>query len=226
MTVLVLVATVFAAVMLWSLLCEKANEQPPAAAQPPAVGGNVTAAVVRSRPRVQEQRAVKAVAQIRPLRPQQAKLAARTSGAGIYRGSSYVPTEEDERFTAIFEEAFGPHLEEGFYTAIAGASHTNDDGTHRRRIIRECAMGERLDLIHETQNSYDKNAVAVKRATGEQLGYLARNTAQQVVSSLKHGMGWTAYFRKQTHLPETGKTAGAIILLLCCRNKSADPLKK
>lgn len=59
-----------------------------------------------------------------------------------------------------------------FYLQVHGITHRNDDGSSRQRIIRECAVGEELELVPEPDNPYDSDAIKVCRKTGEQLGYL------------------------------------------------------
>jgi hypothetical protein len=132
----------------------------------------------------------------------------------IYESSSYIPTQQDLFFNAAFEKVFGDALEYGFYLTLAGVSHRNPDGTSRRRLIDECTVGDILTPVREPENPYDPNAVAVKRRDGAQIGYLPARVAAEAVSAAKHGTVFLAAFRCQTLNPETGKTVGALILLL------------
>lgn len=65
-------------------------------------------------------------------------------------------------------------------TKIRGVSECNDDGTSRQSLIRGCRAGEVLIARREPWNRYDKNAIAVVTASGEQLGYLSSDLAEQL----------------------------------------------
>ena len=124
---------------------------------------------------------------------------------------------EDGLFEATIDRVI-PSLdrEKAFYTKVAGVSHPNDDGSSCARIIEECEIFECLNLIWQTENKFDPNAVAVRRVgTGEQLGYLEARLAAEVVRSLKtQGPCWTALFRHPTHHPETGQVVGAVLYMV------------
>jgi hypothetical protein len=107
--------------------------------------------------------------------------------------------------------------EKDFYTKVAGVSHSNEDGSSRAHIIAKCKVFECLNLVWETENKFDPNAVAVRRVgTGEQLGYLEARLAAEVVHALKtRGPCWTALFRQPTHHPETGQVVGAVLYMVC-----------
>jgi len=124
---------------------------------------------------------------------------------------------EDEVFEATIERAI-PLLDrkKAFYTKVAGVSHSNDDGSSRAGIITKCEVFECLNLVWETENKFDPNAVAVRRVgTGEQLGYLEARLASEVVHALKTwGPCWTALFRQPTYHPETGTVVGAILYMV------------
>jgi len=62
--------------------------------------------------------------------------------------------------------------EQSFRTMIAGVTKQNTDGTDRQAFIKTLRSGEELRLAREASNPYDKYAVAVFRASGEQLGYV------------------------------------------------------
>lgn len=76
-----------------------------------------------------------------------------------------------------------------FFGQVAGESHHNADGTSRQAIIPRCRVGELLRLEHEPDNPYDINAIRVLRQTGEQIGYLPRDFAAEVVS--RSAKGWS-----------------------------------
>jgi hypothetical protein len=81
---------------------------------------------------------------------------------------------------------------EHFFGQVAGESHRNDDGTDRQAIIRRCRVGELLVLQHEPDNPHDINAIRVLRQNGEQIGYLEREFAGEVVSRSAKGRHYHA----------------------------------
>jgi hypothetical protein len=130
-------------------------------------------------------------------------------------GLDYEPTEEDAGFTAACREAFAQCMEYGFYCPIAEVSHSNDDGISRRLLLRDCGMGERLTLVHESRSRYRLNAVAIQRFNGDKLGYLPAQAAQEWVRAKAEGRDWLALFRKHTFIPDTARVAGGVIFLMC-----------
>lgn len=76
---------------------------------------------------------------------------------------------------------------EHFFGNVAGESHYNADGTDRQDIIPRCRVGEPLILAHEPDHPHDINAIRVLRANGQQIGYLERELAGQVVSRSAKG---------------------------------------
>lgn len=62
-----------------------------------------------------------------------------------------------------------------FICDVAGASHSNIDGTERQSIVKKCKRLEPIALRHEIGNRHDKHAVQILRATGEQLGYIPKS---------------------------------------------------
>ena len=74
------------------------------------------------------------------------------------------------------------------FTQVAGESHRNADGSDRQAIIQHCRVGELLALEHEPDNSHDINAIRVLRRSREQIGYLTRDFAGEVVS--RSAKGW------------------------------------
>lgn len=79
-----------------------------------------------------------------------------------------------------------------FFAHVAGESHRNADGSDRQAIIPRCHVGELLALEHEPDNPHDINAIRVLRQTGEQIGYLQREFAGEVVSRSAKGYSYHA----------------------------------
>src|ERR1700752_5317685 len=79
-----------------------------------------------------------------------------------------------------------------FFANIVGESYRNADGADRQSIIKQCQVGEPLLLEHEPDNPHDINAIRVLRPNGEQIGYLEREFAGQVVSQTGKGTTFDA----------------------------------
>ncbi len=78
-------------------------------------------------------------------------------------------------------------MSRSFHTKVVDVTHPNPDGTSRQQIIRRCRRGEALLLVREPDNLFDSNAVKVCRETGEQIGYLYREVAEEVAPLLDAG---------------------------------------
>ncbi len=87
--------------------------------------------------------------------------------------------DEDEPST---EGALRP-----FYSKVVGITQTNADGSRRQRVAACCKQGEKLRLVREPDNHYDPNAVMVERLSGEQLGFLSRELADEIAPRLDRG---------------------------------------
>src|SRR5207249_3119713 len=81
---------------------------------------------------------------------------------------------------------------EHFFGDVAGESHHNADGSDRQAIIPRCRVGELPVLEHEPDNPHDINAIRVLRQNGEQIGYLEREFAGEVVSRSAKGLKFHA----------------------------------
>jgi hypothetical protein len=62
--------------------------------------------------------------------------------------------------------------EQSFHTTIRGVTQRNADGADRQALLKALRPGEQLRLVREPRNPYDKYAVGVFKASGEQLGYV------------------------------------------------------
>jgi hypothetical protein len=59
--------------------------------------------------------------------------------------------------------------------------------SYRQKEIKLCHEGERLILKREPENKYDRNAIAVLRENGGQIGYLSRDDAEWVARIMDNG---------------------------------------
>jgi hypothetical protein len=74
-----------------------------------------------------------------------------------------------------------------FRVSVSGVDETNTDGTSRQRWINQLRLGDRLVLARDPTSRYDPNAVAVRCTTGEQIGYLSKSKAGEVIPYLDAG---------------------------------------
>jgi hypothetical protein len=66
------------------------------------------------------------------------------------------------------------------YATVACVTRRNDDGKPRQKIIKECHVGEELRLIRDPDHPSDPHAVRVCRISGEQIGWLRKETTAVV----------------------------------------------
>lgn len=59
-----------------------------------------------------------------------------------------------------------------FKCAIAGAIHPNSDGSSRQDAIAKLLPGERLALVRDPDNPFDKHAIAVFNSKNQQIGFM------------------------------------------------------
>lgn len=125
----------------------------------------------------------------------------------------YRPDSEDAAFEQVLTDHIGSAIDKHFYSKLAGVTHANADGGDRQQLIAKCAMGEFLELVREPNNAFDPNAIRVVNEDGDQLGYLARDAAEQIARDLdQRGRIWIAVVRK-AEKAEEGKYAGAVLCL-------------
>ncbi len=114
-----------------------------------------------------------------------------------------------------------------YHAKVVGVSFTNPDGKSRQRIIAGCYPCELLQLRPEPENPVDKNAVVVLRASGEQIGYLQADQAEEVSRRLSCGWHYVPIIKEI--LGEDCDAPGRGVLLLIAVAKphvSLDRLKK
>ena len=106
------------------------------------------------------------------------------------RGIEVSATASDSEVKTLYDSCY--HVRH-FFTKIADARHRNQDGSSRQRALRDVQPLEWLDLQHESENAADPCAISVKRANGEQLGYLPSETARRLLEQLQQGYRFGAY---------------------------------
>ena len=93
---------------------------------------------------------------------------------------------------SILKSLFGlkpdePEPIRDFYTKVVGVSHRNSDGSSRQRALKGCRQGMALQLIPEPNNPYDSDAIAVMTEAGNQIGYIASDTASKLRHYIEKG---------------------------------------
>jgi hypothetical protein len=69
-----------------------------------------------------------------------------------------------------------------FTTRVAGVTHSNDDGSSRQKILEDCSAGEVIVIAPEPNNRYDRDAWALRRQDGQQIGYLPAGTKSSIAT--------------------------------------------
>ena len=81
----------------------------------------------------------------------------------------------DDEFESWIKQTFGHKIDKVLLTTVAGVTFDNEDGTNRQSLIGQCVTYQRLSLVAEPENKYDKGAVRVETQDGRMLGYVPRN---------------------------------------------------
>lgn len=121
----------------------------------------------------------------------------------------------DEYFESVVHEAHGDRIQKAFYSKISGASYLNDDGTSRREAIELCSPLDVLTPVHEADNPYDPNAIAIYSPHGVQIGYVEKRAAGEIIrASTREELVWKFVFRRATINAETFKTLGCVLYIV------------
>jgi hypothetical protein len=105
-----------------------------------------------------------------------------------------------------------------FFASIAGESHVNRDGSSRQAILARCHVAEPLRLEREPDNPVDPHALKVCRLTGEQLGYVPADLAEDLVDDLDHLVPFLARVGR----PAGGPHLGGVLLIVALRVPGTD----
>lgn len=85
-----------------------------------------------------------------------------------------------------------------FYARLAGGFHMNSDGSSRQTAIAELRPCDELQLIHDTDNAFDPNAICVMAPSGQQIGYLESRLAGETVRRTQKGISTKAFVSNVT----------------------------
>lgn len=125
----------------------------------------------------------------------------------------YLPDREDLAFEQVLTARIGSAIDKHFYSKLVGVTHLNADGGDRQELISKCAMCDVVELVREPNNPFDPNAIQVQNKDGQQLGYLARDVAEQIaLDFLRRGRIWIALIRR-VEKAEEGKYVGIVLCL-------------
>jgi hypothetical protein len=106
--------------------------------------------------------------------------------------------KKEERDRARAEEKERRERLWHIFTKVSGVSFPNDDGIERQEIIRHCRRGEVLRLIHDPTNRYSPFAIKVLRQTGQQIGHIPEQWAEQVCELMQDGCDVSAQITNVT----------------------------
>ncbi len=101
-----------------------------------------------------------------------------------------------------------------YFSAVAGESFDNPNGTSRQKILSRCASGEAIELVHERGNRHDRWAVQVLRKSGEQIGYLPREQSKDFVARMQRGDVYVAGLVEVTGGTREKPSRGAVLYIL------------
>ncbi len=99
-----------------------------------------------------------------------------------------------------------------FFTKVVGVTQNNADGTWRQMVVGECQPGEPLRLVADPGNAYDENAIKVLRKSGEQIGYLSKELAEELSAKILEGCMYVAAVARITE-PLHGGWHGCNLLI-------------
>lgn len=111
-----------------------------------------------------------------------------------------------------------PHVRTHF-EGVKGVTFTNPDGTKRQEIIATLHKGDRLLLEREPQNQYDQNAIKVLTEKHQQIGYVAKKSAEQLAAAMDAGHNLAAKVIKVGMLPSTH--IYGVVMVICDRSTGA-----
>ena len=72
-------------------------------------------------------------------------------------------------------------------TKVAGVTFDN-----RQRYIRRMSVGETVSLVREPNNPYDRNAICVINANGDQIGFISKELASTMAPQMDAGVNYHA----------------------------------
>lgn len=134
--------------------------------------------------------------------------------------TSNYQSAEDAEFERCIEMIYGARIDKQFYSKVAGVTFSNEDGVSRKTLIARCKTFETVTLEREPENPYGATAIRVMNADGLKLGYLHKETSEQLSWDIdRYHREWLAIVRHA--FINRGPEPSALILILL-RVKCAD----
>jgi hypothetical protein len=98
--------------------------------------------------------------------------------------------KEQERYKRYFQfdptkntKALAP-----IQTKVMGVRYANPDGSERQTIIAKCKKGDKLLLMPDPLNRYNKDVVKIQTLEEKTIGYLDADLALEIKRSLEEGL--------------------------------------
>ena len=79
-----------------------------------------------------------------------------------------------------------------FFTKVVGVTFEN-----RQQYVKKCQVGDKLELIRDRYNIYDKNAIAVYLGNN-QLGHISRELAEKLAPRMDRGENFICHVSNVT----------------------------
>ncbi|WP_027001298.1 HIRAN domain-containing protein [Hugenholtzia roseola] len=99
--------------------------------------------------------------------------------------------KEQERYKLYldqFDPAKNTKALKPIQTKVMGVRYANPDGSERQKIIAKCKKGDKLLLLPDPLNRYDKDAIKITTLRDEIIGYLDADLALEVRRRLEEGL--------------------------------------
>ena len=121
--------------------------------------------------------------------------------------SGYVLVGEDGRYLA--RDAPELHARGLRVASVAGAARHHAAALESASV----APGSALELRRDPANEHDRNAIAVRAAGGEQVGWVPRELAAELAPQLDAGERWSALSLRESRASPRDPRTGLTMLL-------------
>ena len=99
-------------------------------------------------------------------------------------------SDKDRKVSTSSQQMEEEHYEKEinyFYSKVVGVTFEN-----RQFYVKQCYKGQKLDLVRDRFNIYDKNAIAVY-AGNNMIGFLSRELAEKLAPQMDKGISYICY---------------------------------
>lgn len=125
-----------------------------------------------------------------------------------HRDPEYVRLDDIFKNANDFLQASKIGESEYFYTKIVGVSFEG-----RQELLKGLEIGEVLDLQRQPENQHDKNAIAILKKDGTQLGFLKAKLAKDLARYMDNGWEYSCTVTEVTGLDNDGNNLGVNIIV-------------